>query len=49
MLVMSMVVVAMAGTLYAGRLESGRYRWCADYDLSVIAAVMMAGGSCSAA
>ena len=49
MLVVSMVVVAMAGMLYAGRLEAGRYQWGTDYNLSVIAAVMMAGGSCSAA
>ena len=35
MLVMS-VVAAIAGMLYAGRLESGRYQWGTGYELSVI-------------
>ena len=42
MLVMS-VVAAIAGMLYAGRLESGRYQWGTGYELSVIAAVILVG------
>ena len=44
MLVMS-VVAAIAGMLYAGRLESGRYQWGTGDELSVIAAVILGGTS----
>ena len=44
MLRMSVVAAALAGMLYAGRLESGRYRWGTGYERSVIA-----GGSSSVA
>ena len=40
---MSVVAAALAGMLYAGRLESGRYQWGTGYDLSVIAAVILVG------
>ena len=40
MLVMS-VVAAIAGMLYAGRLESGRYQWGTGYELSVIVPVVL--------
>ena len=43
MLMMSVVAAALAGMLYAGRLESGRYRWGTGYELSVIAAVILVG------
>ena len=43
MLVMSVVAAALAGMLYAGRLESGRYQWGTGYELSVIAAVILVG------
>jgi ribose transport system permease protein len=43
MLRMSVVAAALAGMLYAGRLESGRYRWGTGYERSVIAAVILTG------
>ena len=43
MLVMSVVAAALAGMLYAGRLESGRYQWGTGYERSVIAAVILVG------
>ena len=43
MLVISVVAAALAGMLYAGRLESGRYQWGTGYELSVIAAVILVG------
>ena len=43
MLRMSVVAAALAGMLYAGRLESGRYRWGTGYERSVIDAVILVG------
>ena len=43
MLMMSVVAAALAGMLYAGRLESGRYQWGTGYERSVIAAVILVG------
>ena len=40
MLVM-LVVAAIAGMLYAGRLESGRDQWGTGYELSVFVAVIL--------
>ncbi len=42
-LVASGVVASIAGMLYAGRLESGRYQWGTGDELSVIAAVILGG------
>ena len=39
----SSVVAALAGMLYAGRLNSGRFQWGQGYELSVIAAVILGG------
>ena len=47
MLMMSVVAAALAGMLYAGRLESGGYQWGTGYELSVIAAVILVGTSLS--
>lgn len=44
-LMLSGVVAALAGMLYAGRLESGRYQWGGGDELSVIAAVVLGGTS----
>ena len=44
-LVGSAVVAAVAGMLYGGRLESGRYQWGSGDELSVIAAVVLGGTS----
>ena len=44
MVVMS-VVAALAGMLYAGRLQSGRFQWGTGDELSVIAAVILGGTS----
>jgi ribose transport system permease protein len=44
MVVMS-VVAAIAGMLYAGRLQSGRFQWGTGDELSVIAAVILGGTS----
>jgi ribose transport system permease protein len=44
-LVLSSVVASVAGMLYAGRLQSGRFQWGAGDELSVIAAVILGGTS----
>ena len=44
-LLMSGVVAAVAGMLYAGRLQSGRFQWGTGDELSVIAAVILGGTS----
>ncbi len=44
-LLTSGVVAALAGMLYAGRLESGRFPWGQGDELSVIAAVILGGTS----
>jgi ribose transport system permease protein len=44
-LLVSSLVAALAGLLYAGRLESGRYQWGTGDELSVIAAVILGGTS----
>ena len=41
----SAVAASIAGMLYAGRLESGRYQWGSGDELSVIAAVILGGTS----
>jgi ribose transport system permease protein len=42
---MSGVFAALAGMLYAGRLQSGRFQWGTGDELSVIAAVILGGTS----
>lgn len=44
-LLISAVVASIAGMLYAGRLQSGRYQWGTGDELSVIAAVVLGGTS----
>ncbi|MFI7481296.1 ABC transporter permease [Kocuria sp. M1R5S2] len=44
-LMASAVAASIAGMLYAGRLESGRYQWGSGDELSVIAAVILGGTS----
>jgi len=44
-MVASAVVAAIAGMLYAGRLQSGRFSWGQGDELSVIAAVVLGGTS----
>lgn len=44
-MLLASVVAAVAGMLYAGRLESGRYQWGAGDELSAIAAVILGGTS----
>jgi ribose transport system permease protein len=44
-LAISGVVAALAGMLYAGRLQSGRFQWGQGDELSVIAAVVLGGTS----
>jgi ribose transport system permease protein len=44
-LAVSGVVAALAGMLYAGRLQSGRFQWGQGDELSVIAAVIIGGTS----
>lgn len=44
-LTVSGVVAALAGMLYAGRLQSGRFQWGDGDELSVIAAVVLGGTS----
>jgi ribose transport system permease protein len=44
-LITSGLTAALAGMLYAGRLQSGRYQWGAGDELSVIAAVVIGGTS----
>jgi ribose transport system permease protein len=43
----SSTVAAIAGMLYAGRLQSGRFQWGEGDELSVIAAVILGGTSLS--
>ena len=44
-LMVSSTVAALAGMLYAGRLQSGRFQWGEGDELSVIAAVILGGTS----
>lgn len=44
-LIISAMAAALAGMLYAGRLQSGRYQWGDGDELSVIAAVVIGGTS----
>lgn len=44
-LVISGLAASVAGMLYAGRLESGRFQWGTGDELSVIAAVILGGTS----
>ncbi len=44
-LTVSGAVAALAGMLYAGRLQSGRFQWGDGDELSVIAAVVLGGTS----
>jgi ribose transport system permease protein len=44
-MVASSTVAAIAGMLYAGRLQSGRFQWGEGDELSVIAAVILGGTS----
>ena len=45
MLLVSGIVAALAGMLYAGRPQSGRFSWGEGDELSVIAAVILGGTS----
>jgi len=44
-MLLSGVVASIAGMMYAGRLESGRFQWGAGDELSAIAAVILGGTS----
>jgi ribose transport system permease protein len=44
-LLLSGVAASIAGMLYAGRLQSGRFQWGTGDELSVIAAVILGGTS----
>jgi ribose transport system permease protein len=44
-MVLASVAAAVAGMLYAGRLQSGRFQWGEGDELSVIAAVILGGTS----
>lgn len=44
-LLISGMVASVAGMLYAGRLQSGRFQWGAGDELSAIAAVILGGTS----
>jgi ribose transport system permease protein len=44
-LLASGTVASLAGMLYAGRLQSGRFSWGEGDELSVIAAVILGGTS----
>ncbi|MBO0869870.1 MAG: ABC transporter permease [Micromonosporaceae bacterium] len=44
-LLISAVLASIAGMLYAGRLQSGRYQWGTGDELSAIAAVILGGTS----
>jgi ribose transport system permease protein len=44
-MVLSSSAAAIAGMLYAGRLQSGRFQWGEGDELSVIAAVILGGTS----
>lgn len=43
--IMMSTVASLAGMLYAGRMQSGRYQWGQGDELSVIAAVVLGGTS----
>jgi ribose transport system permease protein len=44
-MLLASVVASIAGMLYAGRLQSGRFQWGAGDELSAIAAVILGGTS----
>lgn len=44
-LLMSGIIASVAGMLYAGRLQSGRFQWGSGDELSAIAAVILGGTS----
>jgi ribose transport system permease protein len=44
-MLISSVVASIAGLLYAGRLQTGRYEWGAGDELSAIASVILGGTS----
>lgn len=44
-MLLSALVASVAGMLYAGRLQSGRFQWGAGDELSAIAAVILGGTS----
>jgi ribose transport system permease protein len=44
-LLISATVASIAGMLYAGRLQSGRFQWGSGDELSAIAAVILGGTS----
>jgi ribose transport system permease protein len=44
-LLVSGIVASIAGMLYAGRLQSGRFQWGSGDELSAIAAVILGGTS----
>jgi ribose transport system permease protein len=44
-MLISSLVASIAGLLYAGRLQTGRYEWGAGDELSAIAAVILGGTS----
>jgi ribose transport system permease protein len=44
-MMVSSIVAAVVGMLYAGRLQSGRFQWGEGDELSVIAAVILGGTS----
>jgi len=44
-LLISALLAALAGMLYAGQLQSGRYQWGTGDELSAIAAVILGGTS----
>ena len=42
-MMISAMAASLAGLLYAGRLQSGRFQWGAGDELSAIAAVILGG------
>jgi ribose transport system permease protein len=46
-MLISGVLAALAGMLYAGRLQSGRYQWGAGDEMNAIAAVVLGGTAMS--
>ena len=42
-MLLSAMAASLAGMLYAGRLDSGRFQWGAGDELSAIAAVILGG------
>ena len=42
-MLISAVVAALGGMLYAGRLQSGRYQWGQGDEMNAIAAVILGG------